>query len=81
MFYRADLVEDAGFDGPPADWAEWRAMMEALTEGGHARYGALLPLNAEIEEKEAGTVRRHALHELVAVDLGVLDTPVGQPGR
>ncbi|TRO95768.1 extracellular solute-binding protein [Glycocaulis profundi] len=45
MFYRADLVEAAGFDGPPADWAEWRAMMEALTEGGHARYGALLPLN------------------------------------
>ena len=46
LFYRTDLLERAGFDHPPRDWAEWRAAMQAIRrQGGEGHYGALLPLN------------------------------------
>ena len=46
LFYRTDLLRDAGIKEPPRDWAGWRAAMQAVVRhGGPGRYGALLPLN------------------------------------
>lgn len=46
LFYRRDLLEQAGYDHPPRDWAEWRAQMIAVRKlVGPKRYAAFLPLN------------------------------------
>ena len=46
LFYRSDLLRQAGFAQAPRSWAEWRAAMVAIRErGGAGHYGALLPLN------------------------------------
>jgi multiple sugar transport system substrate-binding protein len=46
LFYRTDLLKQAGFDQPPADWAQWRTMMAALrARSGGKAYGVLLPTN------------------------------------
>jgi multiple sugar transport system substrate-binding protein len=31
LFYRKDLLKQAGFDKPPQDWAQWRTMLGALS--------------------------------------------------
>ncbi|HKC61560.1 MAG TPA: sugar ABC transporter substrate-binding protein, partial [Myxococcales bacterium] len=46
LFYRRDLLAQAGFDAPPRDWDEWLRMQVALKQrGGADRYAVLLPLN------------------------------------
>jgi multiple sugar transport system substrate-binding protein len=46
LFYRRDLLSQAGFDAPPRDWNEWLRMQVALKQrGGADRYAVLLPLN------------------------------------
>ena len=46
LFYRSDLLRDAGIAQAPRSWAEWRAAMVAIRDrGGAGHYGALLPLN------------------------------------
>jgi ABC-type sugar transport system, periplasmic component len=45
LFYRSDLLKQAGFDAPPRDWAEWRRMLAALSHSGRKVYGILLPTN------------------------------------
>ncbi|HKR77741.1 MAG TPA: sugar ABC transporter substrate-binding protein [Rhodanobacter sp.] len=45
LFYRSDLLKQAGFDAPPRDWAEWRRMLAALSHPEHKVYGILLPTN------------------------------------
>ncbi|TAM93462.1 MAG: extracellular solute-binding protein [Rhodanobacteraceae bacterium] len=46
LFYRVDLLHDAGFDAPPRNWAEWQAQMDAIRARSHGkRWGALLPTN------------------------------------
>jgi multiple sugar transport system substrate-binding protein len=46
LFYRRDLLAQAGFDAPPATWEEWARMMAALkARAGDGRYAILLPLN------------------------------------
>src|SRR5262245_8804161 len=46
LFYRRDLVRDAGFDVPPRSWDEWERVMAVLKQrAGTARYAILLPLN------------------------------------
>ncbi|MGY4398126.1 multiple sugar transport system substrate-binding protein [Sphingomonas sp. UYAg733] len=46
LFYRRDLLKQAGYDHPPRDWAEWRAQMRAIKKlVGPQKYAALLPLN------------------------------------
>jgi multiple sugar transport system substrate-binding protein len=45
LFYRKDLVEAAGFDHPPRDWAELKAEAAAVKARHPAGYGILLPLN------------------------------------
>ncbi|HKA43188.1 MAG TPA: sugar ABC transporter substrate-binding protein [Burkholderiales bacterium] len=46
LFYRRDLVRDAGFDAPPRSWEEWERVMAAVKENaGPAGYAILLPLN------------------------------------
>jgi multiple sugar transport system substrate-binding protein len=32
LFYRRDLLREAGFEAPPSDWAGWLAMLEALQQ-------------------------------------------------
>jgi len=46
LFYRSDLLAQAGFDAPPRSWREWRSMLGVLQA--RARPGQaplLLPLN------------------------------------
>ncbi|HEY4368605.1 MAG TPA: sugar ABC transporter substrate-binding protein [Steroidobacteraceae bacterium] len=46
MFYRRDLLQQAGFDAPPRTWSEWSRMLGAIKSMvGRDRYSVLLPLN------------------------------------
>jgi multiple sugar transport system substrate-binding protein len=46
LFYRRDLLAEAGFDHPPADWPEWSRQLAAIKAMvGPDRYAVLLPLN------------------------------------
>ncbi|MEO7072281.1 MAG: sugar ABC transporter substrate-binding protein [Rhodanobacter sp.] len=45
LFYRKDLLQQAGFDTPPQDWAEWRRQLAALSDPAQHRWGILLPTN------------------------------------
>jgi len=46
LFYRKDLLREAGYDHPPRDWAEWERMNAALKQRmGPDRYPVLMPLN------------------------------------
>ncbi len=46
LFYRRDLLEQAGFVSPPSDWADWLHVLAAIKERvGPSRYAILLPLN------------------------------------
>ena len=46
LFYRRDLLAQAGFDAPPRTWAEWTTMLEAIKQRrAPGRYGILLPPN------------------------------------
>jgi len=46
LFYRTDLLQQAGFAAPPTTWAEWSQMLAAIKAMvGPERYGVLLPLN------------------------------------
>ena len=45
LFYRTDLLAQAGFAAPPADWAAWMASMAAVQHlVGSGRYAMLLPV-------------------------------------
>jgi multiple sugar transport system substrate-binding protein len=59
LFYRADLLHEAGFDAPPRTWAEWQAQMDAIRAGsGGKRWGALLPTN-EYDQLLALALQQH----------------------
>jgi multiple sugar transport system substrate-binding protein len=46
LFYRTDMLEDAGFGAPPKTWDEWKQMLAAIKENvGPSRYSVLLPIN------------------------------------
>jgi multiple sugar transport system substrate-binding protein len=46
LFYRRDLLRDAGFGAPPSTWREWEQMLAAIkAKVGPSRYSVLLPLN------------------------------------
>lgn len=46
LFYRSDLLKQAGFEAPPRSWAEWEHALAALKrEAEPGRYAILLPLN------------------------------------
>ena len=46
LFYRIDMLKDAGFDAPPKSWAEWVEMLAGVKRVvGPQRYSILLPLN------------------------------------
>ena len=48
LFYRTDLLGDAGIAHAPLSWGEWTAAMRAIKAragGGDRSYGVLLPLN------------------------------------
>ena len=46
LFYRRDILKQAGFDRPPRDWTEWRAQMIAIKRVvGPDKYAVFLPLN------------------------------------
>ncbi|MDE2505435.1 MAG: sugar ABC transporter substrate-binding protein, partial [Burkholderiales bacterium] len=46
LFYRSDLLRDAGHAQPPQTWDAWMDAMRAIRRrGGTGHYGALLPLN------------------------------------
>src|SRR5438874_7136444 len=46
LFYRRDLLAQAGFAAPPTSWQEWRQMLAGIkNRAGPDRYAILLPLN------------------------------------
>ncbi|WP_054111503.1 sugar ABC transporter substrate-binding protein [Brevundimonas sp. AAP58] len=46
IFYRTDLLAQAGYDAMPTTWADWKAAMAAVKRiVGPDRYAILLPLN------------------------------------
>ena len=46
LFYRRDLLAQAGFTEPPTTWQEWSRMLAAIkAQVGPKRYSVLLPLN------------------------------------
>lgn len=46
LFYRSDLLRDAGFAQPPRDWREWLQAMRAIKARARpGDYAILLPLN------------------------------------
>jgi multiple sugar transport system substrate-binding protein len=46
LFYRTDLLAQAGFDAPPADWRAWTAAMGAVqAAAGTDNYAILLPVS------------------------------------
>jgi multiple sugar transport system substrate-binding protein len=46
LFYRRDLLAQAGFAAPPTTWAEWMQMLVAIKRiVGPERFSVLLPLN------------------------------------
>jgi multiple sugar transport system substrate-binding protein len=46
LYYRRDLLQQAGFNAPPATWDEWAQMLGAIKAlVGQQRYSVLLPLN------------------------------------
>jgi multiple sugar transport system substrate-binding protein len=46
LFYRRDLLAEAGYDAAPRDWDEWVRMLSAVKRRvGPDRYALILPLN------------------------------------
>jgi multiple sugar transport system substrate-binding protein len=46
LFYRRDLLAQAGYDAPPKTWPEWLGMLRAIKKNvGPDRYAVLMPLN------------------------------------
>jgi multiple sugar transport system substrate-binding protein len=46
LFYRRDLLAEAGYPTPPSTWPQWIDMLGAIKRrGGTKHYGLLLPLN------------------------------------
>ncbi len=46
LYYRRDLLRQAGFEEPPQTWAQWSEMLAAIKKlVGPDRYSVLLPLN------------------------------------
>ena len=46
LFYRRDLLAEAGYTAPPTTWAEWMQMLRTIKKrAGSQKYAALLPLN------------------------------------
>ena len=46
LFYRRDLLEQAGFTAPPRTWSEWTAMLDAIRrQQVPGRYGIVLPVS------------------------------------
>jgi len=60
LFYRRDILAQAGFDHPPRTWDEWARMMARIKERvGPQRYAILFPLN-EFEPLLALTLQGRA---------------------
>ena len=46
IFYRTDLLAQAGYDAMPTTWAEWKQAMHAVKQrAGQGNYAILLPVN------------------------------------
>lgn len=46
LFYRKDILQEAGFMHPPKTWAEWETMLERVKEYvGEGNYSILLPVD------------------------------------
>ncbi|MDQ1832359.1 sugar ABC transporter substrate-binding protein [Massilia scottii] len=45
IYYRKDLLLDAGYAKAPVSWAEWTEAMRAVKQRSPQNYGVLLPLN------------------------------------
>lgn len=43
LFYRSDILAEAGIDAPPATWEEIRAAARTLAERGDGQYGYYIP--------------------------------------
>jgi multiple sugar transport system substrate-binding protein len=59
LFYRVDLLREAGNEAPPRTWAEWQAQMDTIRASSDGkRWGALLPTN-EYDQLLALALQQH----------------------
>jgi multiple sugar transport system substrate-binding protein len=61
LFYRTDLLREAGFEEPPRSWAEFRAAAEGVRAGSAGRYGIFLPTNEWVPAVVFGLQQHSAL--------------------
>jgi multiple sugar transport system substrate-binding protein len=45
LFYRRDILADAGFHAAPRDWGEWVRMLQAIKARNPKEFAVILPLN------------------------------------
>ncbi len=46
LFYRTDILREAGFDSPPRTWEEWTRQLDAVKRvAGENKFAILLPIN------------------------------------
>jgi multiple sugar transport system substrate-binding protein len=59
LFYRRDLLAQAGFDHAPASWPEWQQQMAAIKRvRGAGHYAVMMPLN-EFEQLLSFALQQH----------------------
>jgi multiple sugar transport system substrate-binding protein len=78
LYYRQDLLEDAGFDDPPETWNELADMAEQVTEEAEVEYGFVF----QGAEYEGGVT--NALEYIWSANGRVLEGNIsiaGQPGQ
>jgi len=69
LFYRKDLLAEAGFAAPPTSWPEWLRVLAAIKQRNHGeRFGVYFPLNdygpltALALQQSAPMLRDHDTH-------------------
>lgn len=61
LFYRSDLLKKIGWDHPPKTWEQLVQVSSELIDGGHTKYGIILPLNEWVVPTLLGMQQRSSI--------------------